>query len=135
MEFIGQSGTGGKKGLTQKEQIEVVRRFKEGGYNTLVATCVGEEGLDIGEVDLIVCYDVSKSPIRLIQRMGRTGRKRAGRIVVLVTEGKEEQTYNQSMYSKNSINKAILEKQKLIHFFRLPKEWCQKELILCATKW
>jgi ERCC4-related helicase len=42
----------GKKGLTQKEQIEVVRRFREGGYNTLVATCVGEEGLDIGEVDL-----------------------------------------------------------------------------------
>ena len=59
-------GTSGKKGLTQKEQIEVVRRFKEGGFNTLVATCVGEEGLDIGEVDLIVCYDVSKSPIRYL---------------------------------------------------------------------
>lgn len=116
MEFVGQSGTNGKKGLTQKEQIEVVRRFKEGGFNTLVATCVGEEGLDIGEVDLIVCYDVSKSPIRLVQRMGRTGRKRAGKIIVLVTEGKEEHTYNQSMYCKNSINKAILEKQKLVNF-------------------
>ena len=55
----------------------------------MVATCVGEEGLDIGEVDLIVCYDVSKSPIRLVQRMGRTGRKRAGRIIVLVTEVRE----------------------------------------------
>jgi Fanconi anemia group M protein len=76
----------GKKGLSQKEQIEVVKRFRVGGYNTLVSTCVGEEGLDIGEVDLIVCFDVSKSPIRLVQRMGRTGRKRAGRIVVLVTE-------------------------------------------------
>ena len=39
-------------------------RFRSGGYNTLVATCVGEEGLDIGEVDLIVLFDVSKSPIR-----------------------------------------------------------------------
>ena len=29
-----------------------------------MATCVGEEGLDIGEVDLIVLFDVSKSPIR-----------------------------------------------------------------------
>lgn len=57
----------------------------------MVATCVGEEGLDIGEVDLIVCFDASASPIRLVQRMGRTGRKRDGRIVVLVTEGKEEQ--------------------------------------------
>jgi ERCC4-related helicase len=43
----------GKRGLTQKEQIEVVKRFREGGYNTLVATCVGEEGLDIGEIDLV----------------------------------------------------------------------------------
>ena len=114
MEFVGQGGTGGKKGLTQKEQIEVVRRFKEGGYNTLVATCVGEEGLDIGEVDLIVCYDVSKSPIQLVQRMGRTGRKRAGRIIVLVTEGKEENSYNQCMYKKNSINKVCVNLSLLV---------------------
>lgn len=68
-----------------------MKKFREGRYNTLVATCVGEEGLDIGEVDLIICYDASKSPIRLVQRMGRTGRKRQGRIVMLVTQGKEEQ--------------------------------------------
>ncbi len=50
-----------------------MKKFREGDYNTLVSTCVGEEGLDIGEVDLIICFDSSKSPIRLIQRMGRTG--------------------------------------------------------------
>lgn len=48
-------------------------------------------GLDIGEVDLIICYDAPKSPIRLVQRIGRTGRKREGRIIILVTKGKEEQ--------------------------------------------
>ena len=48
--------TTGKRGLTQKEQIEVVKRFREGGYNTLVATCVGEEGLDIGEIDLVIFF-------------------------------------------------------------------------------
>ena len=68
-----------------------MRQFRSGGYNALVSTCVGEEGLDIGEVDLIVCYDAQKSPIRLIQRMGRTGRKRRGRIVMIMAEGKEEQ--------------------------------------------
>ena len=57
----------------------------------LVSTSVGEEGLDIGEVDLIICFDASNSPIRLVQRMGRTGRKRAGKIIILVTEGKEDQ--------------------------------------------
>jgi len=65
-------------------------KFRQGVYNTLVSTSVGEEGLDIGEVDLIICYDAKNSPIRQVQRMGRTGRKRKGRIIVLVTEGKEE---------------------------------------------
>ena len=111
MPFVGQSSGGGDgggggsggaqptgvaKGLTQKEQLEVVRRFKEGGYNTLVATCVGEEGLDIGEIDLIVCYDSPKSATRMVQRMGRTGRKRDGRIVVLLSRGKEEKQYRQA---------------------------------------
>lgn len=69
---------------------QVVHRFRQGGFNTLVSTCVGEEGLDIGEVDLIVCFDAQKNPIRLVQRMGRTGRKRQGRIVVILAEGREE---------------------------------------------
>lgn len=69
---------------------QVVHRFRQGGFNTLVSTCVGEEGLDIGEVDLIVCFDAQKNPIRLVQRMGRTGRKRQGRIVVVLAEGREE---------------------------------------------
>lgn len=38
------------------------------------------------EVDLIVCFDATSSPIRMIQRMGRTGRKRMGRAVILVTK-------------------------------------------------
>ncbi|KAG2457477.1 FANCM protein, partial [Polypterus senegalus] len=91
MTFMGQSSSGKSvKGFTQKEQLEVVKRFREGGFNTLVSTCVGEEGLDIGEVDLIVCFDAQKSPIRLVQRMGRTGRKRKGRIVIILSEGREE---------------------------------------------
>lgn len=35
-------------------------------YNVLVATSVGEEGLDIGEVDMIICYDAQKTPIRMV---------------------------------------------------------------------
>ncbi|XP_038134108.1 Fanconi anemia group M protein [Cyprinodon tularosa] len=108
MTFMGQASSGkGVKGFTQKEQLEVVHRFRQGGFNTLVSTCVGEEGLDIGEVDLIVCFDAQKNPIRLVQRMGRTGRKRRGRIVVILTEGREERTYNQSQSNKRSVYKSI----------------------------
>ena len=79
MPFVGQASGRASKGLSQKEQGAVIRSFKSGGYNTLVATCIGEEGLDIGEVDLIICFDAQNSPTRMVQRMGRTGRKRDGR--------------------------------------------------------
>ncbi len=75
------------KGQSQKEQEEVVKAFRAGVVNVLVATCIAEEGLDIGEVDLIICYDSVSSPIRHMQRMGRTGRKSDGRVVMLVTDG------------------------------------------------
>ncbi|KAK6375746.1 3'-5' DNA helicase [Exophiala oligosperma] len=91
--FVGQSGTKGSEGMDQKTQLDIIKKFKAGTYNTIVATSIGEEGLDIGEVDLIVCYDCSKSPIRMLQRMGRTGRKRAGNIVLLLMRGKEEHDF------------------------------------------
>lgn len=89
--FVGQASSGKLvKGMTQKEQQKVLNQFKSGEYNVLIATSIGEEGLDIGQVDLIVCYDQSQSPIRNIQRMGRTGRKRDGRIVMLMTKAESE---------------------------------------------
>ncbi|KAL8765993.1 MAG: hypothetical protein Q9209_007082 [Squamulea sp. 1 TL-2023] len=91
--FVGQANSKGSEGMDQKTQLDVVQKFQSGIYNTLVATSIGEEGLDIGEVDLIVCYDASASPIRMLQRMGRTGRKRAGNIVVTLMKGKEENNF------------------------------------------
>lgn len=67
-----------------------MKKFKNGDYNVLIATSVAEEGLDIGEVDLIICLEANKSPIKFIQRLGRTGRKRSGKCITLLTEGKEE---------------------------------------------
>jgi ATP-dependent DNA helicase MPH1 len=46
--------------------VQTIKRFKAGDFNTLVATSIGEEGLDIGEVDLIICYEAQKSPIRMV---------------------------------------------------------------------
>ncbi|KAL6715802.1 3'-5' DNA helicase [Lecanora helva] len=91
--FVGQATSKGSEGMDQKKQLDIIKKFQSGIYNTLVATSIGEEGLDIGEVDLIVCYDASASPIRMLQRMGRTGRKRAGNIVVTLMKGKEENNF------------------------------------------
>ena len=94
--FVGQAASKGTEGMDQKHQLEVIQQFKKGVFNTLVATSIGEEGLDIGEIDLIVCYDSSSSPIRMLQRMGRTGRKRQGNIVLLLMRGKEENSFTQA---------------------------------------
>ncbi|KAH9757854.1 DEAD-box ATP-dependent RNA helicase FANCM [Citrus sinensis] len=79
-EFIGQSSGKASKGQSQKVQQAVLEKFRAGGYNVIVATSIGEEGLDIMEVDLVICFDANVSPLRMIQRMGRTGRKHDGRI-------------------------------------------------------
>ncbi|KAI1433631.1 type III restriction enzyme [Xylaria sp. CBS 124048] len=94
--FVGQADSKRSEGMKQTEQIQRIKKFKEGEFNVLVATSIGEEGLDIGQVDLIICYDASASPIRMLQRMGRTGRKRAGRVVLLLMRGKEEDNYAKS---------------------------------------
>ena len=89
--FVGQGAAKGARGQTQREQEGVLRAFHAGRVNALVCTCIGEEGIDVGEVDLIVQYDVVRSATRAIQRTGRTGRRRDGRVVDLVMRGGEEQ--------------------------------------------
>ncbi|MFX1487540.1 MAG: DEAD/DEAH box helicase [Promethearchaeota archaeon] len=91
--FVGQAHKGSDKGLTQKEQVKLLDEFREGTYNVLVGTSVAEEGLDIAECDLVVFYDVVPSEIRSIQRRGRTGRKKEGKVYVLMAEGTRDEGY------------------------------------------
>ncbi|CAF3423120.1 unnamed protein product [Rotaria socialis] len=119
MAFIGQATThAAGQGINQKLQKKVVTDFRAGGYNVLIATSIGEEGLDIGSVDLIICFDALKSPIRLVQRMGRTGRARQGRIVLLMTEGKEERTYVEGEMQQKRIFKLIVDGARMLELYR-----------------
>ncbi|MFX0023966.1 MAG: DEAD/DEAH box helicase [Candidatus Hermodarchaeota archaeon] len=84
--FIGQATKLDDSGFPQHLQIEILRKFREGEVNILVATSVAEEGLDIPNVDAIIFFEPVPSEIRLIQRRGRTGRYAPGRCYILVTE-------------------------------------------------
>ncbi|RLI89422.1 MAG: Hef nuclease [Archaeoglobales archaeon] len=106
--FVGQAKRFEKKGMSQKEQVEVLSKFKSGEINVLVATSVGEEGLDIPSTDLVVFYEAVPSEIRAIQRKGRTGRAREGRIVVLVTKGTRDEVYYWSSVRKEKAMYARL---------------------------
>jgi Fanconi anemia group M protein len=110
-EFIGQAIKKGK-GLKQKEQIEILNEFRYELFNVLVATSVGEEGLDIEEVDLVIFYEPVPSEIRSIQRRGRTGRTRPGRVVFLITKGTRDEGYYWSAFHKEKKMKKILYSMK-----------------------
>ena len=91
--FIGQAVRDEDKGLTQKQQSEVIRKFKKGEYNILIATSVAEEGLDIPSTELVIFYEPIPSEIRNIQRRGRTGRKMTGNVIILITKGTSDEGY------------------------------------------
>lgn len=83
-------------GMNQDLQKKAVQKLKNHKINTLIATCIAEEGLDFGEIDLIICYDASGlNPVRMMQRFGRTGRKRAGRVIMFLDE-REIKIYEQN---------------------------------------
>ncbi|CUR51832.1 DEAD/DEAH box helicase domain protein [Nitrosotalea devaniterrae] len=86
-------GKAGETGLKQKKQIETIQKFRDGEYKVLIATRVGEEGLDISEVNLVVFFDNVPSSIRYVQRKGRTGRKDFGKLVVLIAKDTTDETY------------------------------------------
>ena len=89
--FVGQGSREGDKGMTQKQQKEILSRFREEEFNILVTTSVGEEGLDIPSTDAVIFYEPVSSAIRLIQRRGRTGRNRPGEAFIFVTsESRDE---------------------------------------------
>ena len=86
-------GKAGVTGLKQKKQIETVQNFRDGLFRVLIATRVGEEGLDIAEVNQVIFYDNVPSSVRFIQRRGRTGRKDTGKLVVLIAKNTIDETY------------------------------------------
>ena len=111
--FVGQASKYKDKGLTQREQAEIIGKFRSGEYNTLVATSVAEEGLDIPSTDLVLFYEPVPSEIRTIQRKGRTGRKRAGRIVVLIARGsRDEASYWISARKESKMLKTMVAMRK-----------------------
>ncbi|MBC7097396.1 MAG: Hef nuclease, partial [Methanobacteriales archaeon] len=110
--FYGQGTRTGAKGLTQKEQKEIIKAFRIGKYSILVSTSVAEEGMDIPSVDLVILYEPVPSEIRMIQRRGRTGRKRMGRMMVMITEKTRDEAYYWSSIRKENKMKKHLQKAK-----------------------
>ncbi len=97
--FVGQMKKDGL-GFSQKQQKEILDKFRNGEYSIIVATSVGEEGLDIPAVDKVIFYEPVPSAIRSIQRRGRTGRLEKGEVTMLVTAKTRDEAYRWSAHHK-----------------------------------
>lgn len=114
--FVGQTKKSGT-GLSQKEQLKILEEFKQGSYNVICMTSVGEEGLDIVSVDLVVFFEPVPSAIRSIQRRGRTGRQSKGRVVVLVTKNTRDEVYRWTAHHKERrMHRIIANLKKNLQF-------------------
>jgi ERCC4-related helicase len=100
VKFFGQASREKEKGLTQKEQKQIIKNFRKGLYQVLISTSVAEEGIDIPSVDQVILYEPVPSEIRMIQRRGRTGRKTEGQMTVLITKGTRDESYYWSSLNK-----------------------------------
>ena len=84
--------------MTQMMRERVLKRFREGSVELLVATDVAARGLDIYEIDIVFNYDLPTDPEDYVHRIGRTGRAgRSGRAVSFV--------YGRDIYRLQSIER------------------------------
>ncbi|MGC8687614.1 MAG: DEAD/DEAH box helicase [Candidatus Micrarchaeia archaeon] len=84
---------GKKEGITQEAQSAVLEDFRNNKFRVLVATSIGEEGLDIPAVDSVVFYEPIPSEIRNIQRRGRAGRLKYGSVFILAALKTRDEAY------------------------------------------
>lgn len=86
LELRGYRAEGIHGDLTQQKRMSVLKAFKSGELDILVATDVAARGLDISGVTHVYNYDIPQDPESYVHRIGRTGRAgREGMSVTFVT--------------------------------------------------
>ena len=82
-------------GMTQDQRDRVMKRFREGSADLLIATDVAARGLDIARLSHVVNYDVPASPEMYIHRTGRTGRAGRAGVAITLAQPREERILRQ----------------------------------------
>ena len=109
--------------LSQAKRLSVLKKFKEGSIDVLVATDVAARGLDISGVTHVYNFDIPQDPESYVHRIGRTGRAGKNGIAVSFITYREksqlfliEKTTNKRMerIKTPTITEAIEGQQKAV---------------------
>ena len=106
--FVGQANKMDSEGMDQRTQTRILERFRDGEFTALVSSSIGEEGLHVPDVDLVVFYEAVPSEIRSIQRKGRTGRTRPGKVIILLAEGTVDEAYYYSSIKRERFMRSLV---------------------------
>ena len=74
LEARGYNAAGIHGDLSQQRRTQIMRQFKAGKLDILVATDVAARGLDVSGVTHVYNYDIPQDPDSYVHRVGRTGR-------------------------------------------------------------
>lgn len=74
LEARGYNAAGIHGDLTQQRRSQILKQFRDGKLDILVATDVAARGLDISGVTHVYNYDIPQDPESYVHRIGRTGR-------------------------------------------------------------
>lgn len=93
----------------QRERDRVMKLFREGGVDIVVATDVAARGLDISGITHVVNYDVPQDAESYVHRIGRTGRAgKEGVAITFITHWEYSELKRIQDFSKVKIEKGTL---------------------------
>ncbi|HET6229004.1 MAG TPA: DEAD/DEAH box helicase, partial [Longimicrobiaceae bacterium] len=78
-------------GLNQTQRDRVMRRFRDGTADLLIATDVAARGLDVEHVSHVFNYDIPQTPEAYVHRIGRTGRAGREGTAISIVQPRERQ--------------------------------------------
>ncbi|HEX2749506.1 MAG TPA: DEAD/DEAH box helicase [Verrucomicrobiales bacterium] len=76
-------------GMTQVMRTRTMAKFKNSGFDVLVATDVAGRGIDVEDLDLVINFDLPYDPEDYVHRIGRTGRAGRKGVALTLISGRE----------------------------------------------
>ena len=102
--------------IKQIQRDRIMKRFKKGEFEILVATDVVARGIDVDELELVINYDIPQEEEYYVHRIGRTGRNgNSGKAYTFIV-GKEKSKLNSiAKFAKTKINPGKIPTQDEIN--------------------
>ncbi|CAM3110082.1 DEAD/DEAH box helicase [Paenibacillus lupini] len=105
----GYSADGLHGDLSQNQRDNVMRKFRDGSIDVLVATDVAARGLDVSGVTHVINFDLPQDPESYVHRIGRTGRAgKEGSAYSFVTPREADHLHFIEKVTRQKINKKPL---------------------------